>query len=109
LRVLKKVTDQVQGWPEFGDLLRHRVEGDDGEVFMLSGRLAVESNMSARWSVPSMVDCEASHKEGARVDREVGHWVLIGVGNFAEVFFTTGRGEIVVFLAMLGDDRLESV
>jgi hypothetical protein len=46
LGVLKKVEDQVQRWLELGDLLLHRVEGDDGEVFMLSGRLTTESNMS---------------------------------------------------------------
>jgi hypothetical protein len=39
-----------------------------------------------------MVDLEARHKEGAGVDGEVGHWVLINVGSFAGVFFAIEAG-----------------
>jgi hypothetical protein len=52
-----------------------------------------------------MVDLEARHKEGAGVDGEVGHWVLISVGAFAGVFFAISGGKIVVFLVMLGGRR----
>lgn len=73
LRVLEKVADQVQRRPELADLLRHQVEGDDGEIFVLPGQFAAKSDTSTRWSIPSMINHEANNEEGSRVDGEVGH------------------------------------
>jgi hypothetical protein len=76
LRVVEEVSYDIEGRAEFTNLLRHWIDGDDGEVFMLAQWLTTKGDVRTSWAVPSMVDHQARNEEEPRVDREVRHSIL---------------------------------
>jgi hypothetical protein len=92
LRVVEEVADDIGGRAEFTNLLRHWIDGDDGEVFMLARRLTPEGDVRTSWVVPSMVGHQAHDEEGPQVDREVRHPVLFKLRLDLVLFFGGGLG-----------------
>jgi hypothetical protein len=63
LIVFEKVTNKIDSWMELIRFYRHRLDGDDCIIFMLSRSFTTKSNPSPGQTVLAMVDLKVTDEE----------------------------------------------
>lgn len=92
LILLKKVADPSQDWPQLIVIQRHRVDGDNGVVFVLPRGLSAEGDTTASGPIPAMINLQVSNEERPGIHWKVGHvtafsdWVAVGRRRGSRVF-----------------------
>lgn len=62
-------------------LLRHRVQGDDIELFMVLKRLSSQSNPATSRPIPAMLDMHASRRNNIGLQGKFAIWSCSGGGG----------------------------
>jgi hypothetical protein len=78
--VLQELTDLLEETRHL-ILLRFRLQGDDGVLFMSTRRLASQGDASSGRAMPSMLHMKPGWEKEHWVAREVGHVVGLGRGG----------------------------
>lgn len=73
LILLEELADTGKDQAKLIVLRRHRVNGDNGVVFMLPGRFPVKCDPATSRPIPPVVDLEVSDEKRSWVHRKVGH------------------------------------